>query len=391
MWEGVPTPDTFRTKNKTVKALVTGGAGFIGSHIVTLLLESGYDVRIIDSLQKPVHLMGKPSYLPKDAEFIEGDVTDRDAMTQALQGTDIVFHQAAYQGLLPDFSTFFRVNSVGTALLFELIIENKLPVKKVVVASSQAVYGEGKYLCENCNEIRYPAPRPVSQLMVGDWEIKCLTCHTGLTLQPTDESHIQPHSQYAISKYTQEIIALRLGEQNSIPAVALRYSITQGPGQSLFSAYSGILRIFCTRMMSDCPPVLYEDGKMIRDYVHVHDVAKANLLVMEQEEANYRAYNVGSGIPTMQNQFASALAQKLGKAIEPIIPGEFRLGDVRHIISDVSQLKALGWQPTKTFDDILDDYIAWIERQSHLKDYFAEAEKVMKKAGAVRSANSLRL
>jgi dTDP-L-rhamnose 4-epimerase len=369
-----------------MKALVTGGAGFIGSHIVDLLLEKGYHVRVLDNLQKPVHLTGKPNYLPEDIEFIEAEVTDANAMNQALQGVDVVFHQAAHQGFLPDFSAFFQVNSVGTALLFELIVKNRYPVHKVIVASSQAVYGEGKYQCPRCRKDVFPDPRPLAQLMGEDWEIKCPACGSHLESLLTDEHGVNPHTQYAMSKYTQEMIAINLGRRHGIPAVALRYSITQGPRQSFFNAYSGILRIFCLRLMTERPPILYEDGLMKRDYVHVSDVAQANLLVMEREEANYQVYNVGSGIPTTQREFATALARKLGKSIVPAIPGEFRLGDVRHIVSDVSKLKSLGWQPTKSLDDILDDYIAWVETQDNVKDYFAQAEKVMKEAGAVRTA-----
>ena len=369
-----------------MKVLITGGAGFIGSHIADLLLASGYHVRILDSLQKPTHLTGKSNYLPEDVEFIAGEVTDESAMKQALKGVRVVFHQAAHQGLLPDFGTFFHVNSVGTARLFELIVKQGYPVEKVIVASSQAVYGEGKYRCQNCTESFYPSARPLSQLKRQDWEIRCPTCRGEAQHVATDETHVSPSTPYAMSKYTQEMIALRLGQQYSIPTVALRYSITQGPRQSFFNAYSGILRIFCTRLMTNGPPILYEDGQMKRDYVHVDDVARANLLVMEREEANYQVYNVGSGVPTTQRQFASALARKIGVEIDPIIPGEFRLGDVRHIVSDVSRLLALGWRPTKDLDHILADYLSWIHTQGLIKDYFSQAEQIMKATGAVRSA-----
>ena len=368
-----------------MKILVTGGAGFIGSHIADLLLASGYHVRILDNLQKPTHLMGRPKYLSDDAEFMEGEVTDESAMQRALKGIGVVFHQAAHQGLLPDFGAFFYSNSVGTARLFELIVKQRYPIQKVIIASSQAVYGEGKYWCQNCAESLYPGPRTLNQLKHQDWEIKCPTCREQIQSVPTDESHVNPHTPYAMSKYTQEMIALSSGRQYSIPTVVLRYSITQGPRQSFCNAYSGILRIFCTRLMKNCPPILYEDGQMKRDYVHVDDVARANLLVMEKEEANYQVYNVGSGVPTIQNQFASALARKIEVEIDPIIPGEFRLGDVRHIVSDVSQLLALGWRPTKNLDHILTDYLSWIETQGLIKDYFAEAERVMKATGTIRS------
>lgn len=369
-----------------MKVLITGGAGFIGSHIADLLLASGYHVRILDNLQQPTHLMGKPNYLPEDVEFIEGDVTDESVIKQALKGVGVVFHQAAHQGLLPDFGTFFHINSVGTARLFELIVKQGYLVQKVIVASSQAVYGEGKYCCQSCMDSFYPSSRVLNQLKCQDWEIRCPICQGKAQPVATDESHVNPSTPYAMSKYTQEMIALRLGRQYSIPTVALRYSITQGPRQSFSNAYSGILRIFCTRLITSRSPVLYEDGRMKRDYVHVDDVARANLLVMEREEANYQVYNVGSGVPTTQRQFASALARKIGVEIEPVIPGEFRLGDVRHIVSDVGRLVALGWRPTKTVDHILTDYLSWIQTQGLVKDYFAEAEQIMKATGAVKSA-----
>lgn len=373
-----------------MRALVIGGAGFIGSHIVDLLLEDGYQVRIVDSLIKPTHLMGKPKYLPlSDVEFIEGNVTDEVIMRKALRGVDFVFHQAAHQGFLPDFSTFFHVNSVSTALLFELIVKSRYSVQKVIVASSQAVYGEGKYRCPSCMENFYPPPRQLDRLMTQDWDLLCVTCGSYLQSLHTNETTINPHTPYAMSKYTQEAIAINIGRQHGIPAVALRYSITQGPRQSFYNAYSGILRIFCLRMMTNCPPIIYEDGEMKRDYVHVHDVAKANLLVMEKEEANYQVYNVGSGKPTTQHQIASALARKLNKSIESLIPGEFRMGDVRHIVSDVSKLKRLGWRPTKSFDEIIGDYIAWIKIQGNVRDYFVGAERAMKAAGAVRESKNL--
>ena len=369
------------------KALITGGAGFIGSHIAELLLENNIEVKILDNLLKPIHQKGKPDYLPNDIEFIEGDVRNRFDLEYALEDVDVVFHEAAYQGFLPDFSTFFHVNSVGTALIMELIVEKELPIQKVVIASSQAVYGEGKYKCPKCDKIVYPQPRSIEQLMQQDWNPKCPACGEDMVSLLTDENHIEPHTQYAMSKYSQEMIGINLGRRHNIPVVALRYAITQGPRQSFYNAYSGILRIFCLRLMNDLKPVIYEDGNMKRDYVHVKDVAKANLLVMQKDEANYQVYNVGSGIPTTQLEFYDALSKKLDKQhIEPDIPGEFRLGDMRHIVSDVSKLKALGWQPTHNLDQILDDYIAWVEIQDSVEDQFAEAEKVMKEKGAVRKA-----
>ena len=369
-----------------MKALITGGAGFIGSHIVDALLERGHEVRILDNLPPKVHPTGKPDYLPDELDCMVGDVTDASAMRKALEGIDVVFHQAAHQGMLPDFSAFFRTNTVGLALLFETIVKNRYPTQKVIVASSQAVYGEGRYVCPSCEDVVYPPPRPLEQLMRGEWRIRCPKCLTPLCVQPTDEAHANPHTPYAMSKYAQDLIALNLGRQHRIPVVVLRYSITQGPRQSFFNAYSGILRIFTTRLLNGRPPVLYEDGEMQRDYIHVDDVVRANLTVLENEASNYQVYNVGTGIPTTQRQYAATIACKLGVSIAPVTPGEFRFGDARHIVSDSNKLRELGWKPMKTLNNIVSDYIAWIERQKGVRDYFTEAERIMKEVGTIRTA-----
>lgn len=367
-----------------MKILVTGGAGFIGSHTVDLLLQKGYAVRILDNLTPPVHIEGKkPDYVPRDAEFILGDVRDRAAWERALDGVDAVFHLAAYQDYLTDFSKFFHVNGVGTALLYEIVVEKKLPIQKIVVASSQATYGEGKYRCE-IDGIQYPPLRSVEQLMRRDWEPHCPVCHR--TMQPllTDESRINPHNQYAMSKYTQEMIALNLGRRYNIPSTAMRFSIVQGPRQSFRNAYSGILRIFTVRLLNDHAPICYEDGQQLRDYVSVYDVARANVLVMEDARANFEVYNVGGERAVTVEQYARLLAQKLGKEIEPQIPGQFRFGDTRHIASDISKLMNLGWRPRVTLDEIVEEYLAWAHVQPDVRDYYADAEVQMKKMGTIR-------
>jgi len=367
-----------------MKVLVTGGAGFIGSHTVDALLRQGYPVRILDNLTPPVHIEGQvPAYVPRDAEFMLGDVRDRAAWERALDGVEAVFHFAAYQDYLTDFSKFFHVNTVGTALLYEIVVAKKLPIQKIVVASSQATYGEGKYQCER-DGIQFPPLRPVEQLMRRDWEPACPAC--GRVMQPllTDEARINPHNQYAMSKYTQEMVALNFGRRYAIPSVAMRFSIVQGPRQSFRNAYSGILRIFAIRLLSDHAPVCYEDGQQLRDYVSVHDVARANVLVLEDSRANYEVFNVGGGRAITVEQYARLIAQKLGKTIEPQIPGQFRFGDTRHIVSDISKLGKLGWKPCVTLDEIAEEYIAWAREQPDMRDYYADAEIEMKKMGTIR-------
>jgi len=368
-----------------VKVLVTGGAGFIGSHTVDVLLQEGYQVRILDSLTPPVHVDGQiPDYVPlDDVGFIRGDVRDRAAWEKALEGVDFVFHLAAYQDYLPDFSKFFHVNSVGTALLYELIVEKKYLVQKIIVPSSQATYGEGKYEC-SVHGVQYPGPRSLEQLTKGEWEPQCPTCGEQMKPLLTDESVVNPHNQYAMSKYTQEMIALNLGKRYCIPTVCLRYSVTQGARQSFRNAYSGILRIFIMRLLNNKPPIVYEDGQQLRDYVHVGDVVRANLLVLEDDRTNYQVFNVGGSRATTVLEYAHLLAQKLGKDTQPVIPGEFRFGDTRHIISDIDKLRALGWEPVTPLEQIIEEYIEWARQQPDIEDYYTEAERAMKETGVIR-------
>ncbi len=336
-----------------MKVLVTGGAGFIGSHTVALLLEKGYSVRILDSLEPPVHPeRKKPDYIADDVEFVQGDVRSESDLETALKGADFVIHLAAYQGYLPCFGRFAMVNDGGTALLYQTIVNQHLPIRKVVLGSSQAVYGEGKYECAE-HGVQYPAPRPTEQLSKREWEIKCPICRQDMKPLPTDESRVNPHNQYAISKYCQELYALNLGRRFDIPTVVLRYSITQGPRQSFFNAYSGILRIFTGRILNNLPPVIYEDGKQLRDYVYVGDVAQANVLLMENEAVNFEVFNVGGENVMTILEYAGLLSEIYDDKTKPDIPGEYRFGDCRHIFSDISKLTNLGWQPKTPLRQII--------------------------------------
>ena len=366
-----------------MKVLVTGGAGFIGSHTVDGLLSRGHSVRILDSLEKPVHLKDKPDYLPEAAEFIQGDVRNRKDLERALEGIDIVFHFAAYQDYLPDFAKFFQVNTVGTALIYELIVEKALPIKKVIVASSQAVYGEGKYRCDK-HGIFFPNIRSTEQLERGEWEINCPQCKKAGTPQITDEEIVNPQNQYAISKYTQELIALNLGRRYHIPTTALRYSIVQGPRQSFYNAYSGACRIFCLSAYFDRQPPIYEDGMQLRDYVNIEDVVRANLLVMEDARANYQVFNVGGGKGYTVLEFAKVVAEVFGKQFTPRITGEYRFGDTRHIISSIDKLKALGWELKNSVNKSVSDYLLWLKSQAVTEDILDYAEKKMKELNVVR-------
>lgn len=372
-----------------MKVLVTGGAGFIGSHTVDRLLEQGHDVRILDALRPPVHDgAALPAYVPAGIEVVLRDIRDRGAWEEALEGVDAVFHFSAYMDYLPDFSTFIHVNAVSTALLYEVIVARRLPVQKVIVASSQAAYGEGKYACQACDAVRYPPPRPDAQLRTGRWDSACPVC--GGPMEPlwTDEAVVNPHSAYAISKYSQELIALQLGRRYDIPTVCLRYSIVQGPRQSFRNAYSGVLRIFAQRILSGLPPVCYEDGGQLRDYVSVHDVTRANLLVLADSRADFQVFNVGGNRRVAVHEYARLMADRAGIPLVPEIPGIYRFGDTRHIFSDISRLKELGWEPTVSLDQTIDEYLAWIGEQPGFRDHSVEAQARMGSLGVLRTVAS---
>lgn len=368
-----------------MRILVTGGAGFIGSHLADRFLQEGFQVRILDILDPRVHPHGRPPYLPSRAEFIQGDITDRAVLSEALKGVEVISHQAAYQDYMLDFSRFFHVNAVGTALIYELIVQKKLPVKKIIVASSQAVYGEGQFSCPEHGFFQ-PAPRARQQLEKSQWEVECPVCR--LPSQPCrlEEQHANPFNQYAVSKLAEERTALGLGWLHGIPTVALRYSIVQGPRQSLFNHYSGVCRIFFSRAMSGGPLVVYEDGRQTRDFVHVRDVIDANMLVLEKNEADFQAFNVGSGVATTVLEYAEAVRAKLGSAVPIEFPNEYRRGDNRHSVSSVGKLQRLGWKPRNSLPLILDDFRAWVEKFGGVPSDIPDAYSDMKRAGVVLAA-----
>jgi dTDP-L-rhamnose 4-epimerase len=365
-----------------MRVLVTGGAGFIGSHLVDRFIQERFKVRILDSLDPRVHPHGRPDYIPEEAEFVEGDVCDRETLRYALRHVDVVCHQAAYQDYMPDFSRFFSVNAAGTALIYELIVSERLPVKKVLVASSQAVYGEGQYDCRKHGFFQ-PAPRSREQFNRRAWEVSCPTCGEPSEPRLLEEEHTNPYNQYAVSKLAEERAALGLGWLHGIPTVALRYSITQGPRQSLFNHYSGICRIFCSRAMNNEPLMVYEDGRQTRDFVHVHDVIDANMLVLQKDEADFQAFNVGSGTRTTVLEYAEAVRSKLKSAIPTQIPGEYRRGDNRHTVSSIEKLQRLGWKPRRNLSQILDDFLAWVEQIGGIPPDIPDAYSDMKRAGVV--------
>lgn len=359
------------------RVLITGGAGFIGSHTADRLLGEGYEVRLLDNLQKPVHQKGKPEYLAPEAEFMEGDVRDRDTLLRALQGVDYVYHLAAYQDYLTDFSTFFHVNAVSTALLYELIVTNALPVRKIVIASSQFVAGEGLYRTGD-GAVVSPGFRLREQLERGQWEHLDADGNP-MQFVPAPETHAAPPNAYALSKHSQELQGIAFGKRYEIPTVVLRYSIVQGARQSFYNTYSGACRIFSLSYFFDQAPVIYEDGEQVRDFVNINDVVDANLLVLQDARADYQVFSVGGGREYTIREFDRIVAREFGKEdLVPRIPGTFRFGDTRHAVSDITKLRALGWNPQRSAEDSVRAYAEYLREQNDIENLIAVAEKQMR-------------
>lgn len=366
--------------------LITGGAGFIGSHTADALLAQGHRVRVLDSLEAPVHPVRRPpAYLDPRIEFILGDVRNERVMLDALRGVDAVYHLAAFQDYLPIFSRFFDVNVTSTALIYELIVRERLPIRKVIVASSQATLGEGLYLDADGRPC-LPDIRPDEQLARGEWECRPPMGFRGpLRWQPTDESVANPQNQYGISKIAEEKVALHLGKRYGIPSVAMRYSIVQGPRQSFHNAYSGACRVFCLAMHQDLDPPIYEDGQQVRDFVNIHDVVDANLLVLHDDRADGQMFHVGGDRAMTVSDFARVVAEVFGRrGYEPQPCGKYRFGDTRHICSDVSKLKALGWSPRRSVYESVEGYKAWLREAENPGAILQQATSQMRALSVVR-------
>ena len=365
------------------RALVTGGAGLIGSHVTDLLVREGWKVRVLDNLEPQTHRRGKPAWINPKVEFTHGDIRDRETVAAALDKIDVVFHQAAYGGYMPEISKYVHVNSLGTAQMLELIREKNLPIKKIVVASSQAVYSEGAGICPK-HQLVFPAVRPVEQLRKGDWEVHCPICGAITKSAPTPENApVGGETVYGLTKVDQEKLVLLWGKQVGIPTTALRYSCTYGPRQSIFNPYTGVIAIFCTRLLNNLPPVLYEDGEQTRDFSFVEDIARANLLTAETDHLDGLAVNVGSEKGVSIRKVAEIVSSALKIDIEPEARGEFRPGEMRHLTSDTARIRSAGYQPQIKLEEGIERYIDWIRSQSDIRDYFSEAEQILKSKGIV--------
>jgi len=366
-----------------MRILITGGAGFIGSHTCDRLLALGHDVVVLDALTQPVHRNGRPRHLSPEVDFYQGDTRNRDLVGNLLSRVDAVYHLAAYQDYLPDFSRFSDVNVVSTALIYEIIAAKRLDLARVVVASSQAAMGEGLYRCPVDGE-QLPGMRSQDILAAGQWDIRCPECGGPLEMQATPERVSNPQNAYGISKLGEEMVAISLGRRYGVPTVALRYSIVQGPRQSVYNAYSGACRIFCLSYLEGVAPTLYEDGGAIRDYVNIDDVVDANVLVLEDDRAIGRVFNVGGGKAVTTREFADIVMSQYGSSQPAVVTGEYRFGDTRHILSDISALQGLGWTPQHTPAESVAAYAAWLQGMDGLDGVLAEANARMRALGVVR-------
>jgi len=348
-------------------ALITGGAGFIGSHLADELLEHGYRVRVLDSLTPQVHGSGKqpPDYLNPEVELQVGDVRDPEAVRRALKGADVVVHLAAAVGVgqsMYEIVRYTEVNNVGAAVLLEAL--GKHPVERLVVASSMSIYGEGLYRTADGRPAT-AADRPLEQLKRGDWEVYD-EAGRRLTPAPTPESKPPSlASVYALSKFDQERMCLLVGRALGLPTVALRFFNVYGPRQALSNPYTGVLAIFAARLLNNNPPLIFEDGLQQRDFVSVHDIARACRLALESDAAAGQALNVGSGRAYTVLEIAERVAGVLGKEhVEPEVTGKYRVGDIRHCFADTSRARAvLGYEPRVGLEDGLAELAEWLEGQ----------------------------
>jgi dTDP-L-rhamnose 4-epimerase len=349
------------------RVLVTGGAGFIGSHLVDALVERGHDVVALDNLDPAAHPQPPswPAYVNAACRYIQGDVRDRDALRRALDGVEVVFHHAAAVGSgisMIAIARFVEVNSLGTANLLELALERRDRIRKLIVASSMTVMGEGTYEC-GTHGLYYPFLRPVEQLARHDWEVRCPQCGAPSKPLPMQEERpLLPLTIYGLTKLDEERQTMLVGGCYDLPVVAFRYFSVYGPRQSLTNPYTGVIARFGTRLMTGKAPLIYEDGAQLKDVVHVRDVVRANLLAMERDEADYQVLNVGNGEGLSVRRIAELITTKLGSRREPVMTGQYRKGDARHGWADISKARRLlGWEPSLTADDGLADLCNWLQ------------------------------
>jgi dTDP-L-rhamnose 4-epimerase len=352
---------------KGKKVLITGGAGFVGSHTADALLRCGHSVRTYDNLSEQVHAAGMPRYVPRDVEFIRGDMRDLAALCHAVRGIDVIYHLAAAIGVgqsMYQIAYYTAVNNQGTANLLQAILETGVQPEKIILASSMSIYGEGKYLCAACGDVTAQL-RSVEQLASKQWDTVCPSCNQPVMPVATDERKpLQCSSIYALSKKDQEEMVLLFSRTYGIPAVALRYFNIYGSRQSLSNPYTGVAAIFASRLMNGNPPIIFEDGLQMRDFVSVRDIVQANLLAMDSSAADGMALNVGSG----QSVTLREVAAELGRALDVNVPfettGKYRAGDIRHCFGDISAISGLlGYRPRVRLKQGIQELVQWLKSQ----------------------------
>ena len=374
-----------------MKILITGGAGFIGSNLALRLLEYGHEVTVFDNLSPQIHgdnpELTSPLYgsIKNKVTFALGNVCDKQALQQVLAEQDAVVHLAAETGTgqsMYEIQRYVDVNIGGTALLLDILANEKTAVKKVVVASSRSIYGEGKYRSAELG-IVYPGARNEADMLAGDFELLCPVTQKPLELLPTDEdSKIHPSSVYGITKQNQEQMVLTVCPSIGIAGVALRYQNVYGPGQSLSNPYTGILSIFSTRIKNNNPINIFEDGKESRDFVFINDVVDATILALTKDEANNQVFGIGSGVATDVITVANTLVRSYGIDVPVNVTGQFRLGDIRHNFADLTKAKSLlGYTPKIDFETGIQKFVEWVNQQDIKQDNYDLSIVEMKKRG----------
>ena len=371
--------------------LITGGAGFIGSRLCEKLFDQGNNITVLDNLSEQIHGNGESFLFNKIKDkctFIKGDVRDKNDWAHAIKNQEIIIHLAAETGTgqsMYEVEKYTNVNVIGTSHMLEILASSNHNVKKIIVASSRSIYGEGKYNCKT-HGVQYPSKRKEEDMKKGEFNPKCSMCKSSLNVLPTDEqSKIHPSSIYGINKQQQEQMVMLMGESLSIPSVAFRYQNVYGPGQSLSNPYTGILSIFSTRILNGNDLDIYEDGEETRDFVYIEDAVDATILGIEKEEANGNIFNVGSGVSTSVLDVANTLKRLYNSEINITISGKFRLGDIRHNFADLSKLKdILGFTPKYNFERGITEFVNWVKTQEVMEDKYEKSIQQLKNKGLIK-------